>query len=135
MAKSIRLTVQQLGFVWAILFMLGGILGFVPGITKDQMFLGIFMVNTPHGIMHIVSGALFLLTSLLGANMARLWFRIFGTIYTILAIVGFFVGDGLIFGLISNNQCDAWGHAFLGLILLFIGFAIPVQPAGEQAVV
>jgi hypothetical protein len=31
----------------------------LPGITKDDMFLGIFMVNTPHGLLHIASEAMF----------------------------------------------------------------------------
>ena len=47
--------IKKLGLFWGILFLLGGILGFVPGITKDEMFLGFFMVNTPHNILHLIS--------------------------------------------------------------------------------
>lgn len=39
------------------------------------------------------------------------------------------VGDGKIFGVISNNRYDAWGHAGLALAMLLIGFAIPKQSA------
>jgi hypothetical protein len=118
---------KTLGMLWGILFLLGGILGFVPGITKDDMFLGIFMVNTPHSIMHIASGAIFLIASMLGARVARLWFQIFGTLYAAVAVMGFVVGDGMIFNLISNNRNDSWGHAVLALVLLLIGFATPKQ--------
>jgi hypothetical protein len=121
--------VEMLGVLWGILFLLGGVLGFVPGITNDGMFLGIFMVNTPHGLMHIASGAIFLIASMLGAKAARLWFQIFGTFYAALAGIGLAVGDGMIFNLISNNLYDAWGHALLALILLLIGFATRKQPA------
>jgi len=123
---------KTLGILFGILFLFGGILGFVPGITKGGMFLGIFMVNTPHGILHLVSGALFLLASLAGPGFARLWFRTFGLAYAAVAAIGFQVGDGLIFGLISNNQCDAWGHAGLALAMLLIGFAIPKQTAAAR---
>ena len=119
--------VKMLGIVWGILFLLGGILGFVPGVTEDDMFLGIFMVNTAHSLMHIASGAIFLIASMSGARVARLWFQIFGIGYAALAVIGFKVGDGMIFGLISNNRNDSWGHAVLALVLLLIGFAIPKQ--------
>ncbi len=39
--------------------------------------------------------------------------------------MGFKVGDGMIFNLISNNRNDAWGHAVLALIMLLIGFVTP----------
>ena len=114
--------VRKLGLLWGVLFLFGGILAFVPGVTRDGMYFGVFMVNTAHNIMHIVSGALFLGASLLGARYARLWFRIFGPFYLALAVLGFMVGQGLIFGLIMNSRFDSWGHAALGIILTAIGF-------------
>src|SRR5690349_7135046 len=87
--------VQRLGMIMGILFLIGGILAFVPGVTKDGMYFGVFMVNTAHNIMHIVSGAIFLLASMLGAKPARVWFLLFGTIYAALSGIGFFLGDGL----------------------------------------
>jgi len=116
---------RKLGIVWGILFLLGGILGFVRGITENEMFLGIFMVNTAHSIMHVVSGAIFLAASSLGAGAVRLWFLIFGVFYAVLAGLGFKVGDGMILGLISNNRNDSWGHAGLALVLLLIGVFAP----------
>ena len=63
------------------LFLFGGILGFVPGVIKDGMYFGIFMVNTPHNILHIASGTIFLIASTFGSRPARLWFQIFGTAF------------------------------------------------------
>jgi hypothetical protein len=120
---------KTLGMVMGSLFLLGGVLAFVPGVTKDGMYFGFFMVNTAHNILHIVSGSMFLVASLLGARPARLWFRIFGAFYAVLAAIGFMVGDGLIFGLIMNSPFDAWGHAALALLMLLIGFAAPKQTA------
>lgn len=117
--------VRKLGFLWGILFALGGILGFVPGITKDEMFLGFFMVNTPHNILHIISGIIFLMASLVGARAARSWFLIFGIFYVALAVIGFKAGNGLIFNLISNSRIDSWGHGFLGLVLFLTGLMVP----------
>ena len=105
------------------LFLFGGILGFVPGVIKDGMYFGIFMVNTPHNILHIASGTIFLIASMSGAGAARLWFQIFGIAYAAMTVIGLKVGDGMILGLISNNRYDAWGHAVLALAMLLIGFA------------
>jgi hypothetical protein len=119
--------IRKLGMLWGFLFLVGGMLAFVPGVTRDGRYFGVFMVNTPHNILHIVSGTAFLIASMLGARPARLWFKIFGACYLAIAAIGFMVGDGLIFGLIMNSSFDSWGHAALGLILLVIGSAVPKQ--------
>jgi hypothetical protein len=121
--------VRTLGLVMGSLFLLGGILGFVPGVTKNGMYFGIFLVNTPHNILHIASGAIFLIVGSLGAGAARLWFQIFGVFYAAMALTGFKVGDGMICGVISNNRYDSWGHAVLALGMLVIGFATSRQAA------
>lgn len=120
--------IKKFGWLWGFLFMLGGILGFVPGITKDEMFLGFFMVNTPHNIMHILTGVVFVVATISGARAARFWFLIFGGFYLALAIIGFAVGNGLIFNLLSSSLIDSWGHAFLGAVLFLTGLPSP-KPA------
>jgi len=127
--------IRKLGALWGFLFLFGGILAFVPGVTKDGMYFGVFMVNTAHNILHAASGALFLLAAMLGAKPSRLWFLLFGALYVTLALIGFVVGDGLIFGLIMNSPFDSWGHAFLGVLLLLIGFATPKSPAERKTYV
>jgi hypothetical protein len=117
--------IKRLGIFMGSVF--GGLLGFVPGVVKDGMYSGIFMVNTPPNILHIGSGAIFLIASMIGAGGARLWFQVFGLVYAGIAAWGFQVGDGIICGMISNNQYDSWGHAALALATLLIGFALPKQ--------
>ena len=118
---------KTLGLLFGIVFLAVGILGFVPGITKDDMLLGIFMVNKVHSIVHIASGVVFLLASMAGAGAASLWFKIFGLVYALVAVMGFVVKDGMIFGLISNNVNDTWLHVVLAAAMLLIGFAVPKQ--------
>ena len=72
--------VKTLGMLFGIVFLAVGILGFVPGISAPgpdgmPMLLGIFMVNTAHSIVHIASGAAFLIASMSGAGAARLCFN------------------------------------------------------------
>jgi hypothetical protein len=119
--------ISNFGFFYGGLFLLGGILGLMPGLTEHDMFLGIFMVNTLHNFLHLVSGTMFLVASLAGAWAARLWFWLFGLFYGALSAMGFWVGDGLILNLITNNLSDSWGHAGLSLSMLAVGLFVPRQ--------
>ena len=68
--------IRPLGVFYGFSFVTGGILGFVPGVTEHEMFLGIFMVNPLHSALHVASGVVFLIASLAGAWAARLLFQI-----------------------------------------------------------
>ena len=120
---------KTFGILFGIVFLAVGILGFVPGITKDDMLLNIFMVNKMHSIVHIASGAVFLLASMAGAGAASLWFKIFGLVYAVVAILGFMNPNGMLLGMMSNNPADTWLHVVLAAAMLLIGFAVPKQAA------
>ena len=125
---------KTLGILFGIVFLAIGILGFVPGVTTTgadgmPMLLNIFMVNTAHSAVHIASGIVFLLASMAGAGPARLWFKIFGLVYAVVAILGFMTPNGLLLGLISNNPADTWLHVVLAVLMLAIGFGSPKQAA------
>jgi uncharacterized protein DUF4383 len=123
--------VRRLGFFYGVLFIIGGVLGFVPGVTVDDLFLGVFMVNPLHSAMHVASGVMFLVAAAFSAVAARLWFQVFGVIYAALAAMGFWVGNGMILNCITNNRNDSWGHAGLALSMLVIGF-VSAKPAAAS---
>ena len=116
--------------VFGVVFLLVGILGFIPAAAPHEMLLGIFHVNAAHNVVHLLSGAFALGCGLAGAGAARLYFRIFGVIYGLVALLGFVQGDTLLLGLISNNRADAWLHVAIALVSLALGFA-PARP-GEN---
>ncbi|SRR6266403_1900817 len=120
---------KTLGMLFGIVFLAIGILGFVPGITKGEMLLGIFHVNAVDSVVHIVSGAIFLFASMAGAGAARLWFQLFGVIYALVAVLGFMNGDKPILGLISSSTNNTWLHVVLAVVMLAIGFGTPKQAA------
>ena len=120
---------KTFGMLFGIVFLAVGILGFVPGVTINDMLLGIFMVNKVHSIVHIASGAIFLIASMAGAGAARLWFQLFGIIYAIVAVLGFMNPNGMLFGMMSNNPADTWLHVVLAVAMLGIGFGTPKQTA------
>lgn len=87
------------------------------------MLLGIFHVNAVHNIIHLLSGALALYAGMSGGDAAKMYFRIFGIVYLLVAILGFFAGDKDILGFISSNMADTWLHVVIAVVALYAGFA------------
>jgi hypothetical protein len=114
--------VKTAAVLFGVVFLLIGILGFVPAVTKDQMLLGIFHVNAAHNCVHLLSGVVALFAGMTSAGASRWYFRIFGLVYGLVAVMGFFVGDGMLLGLISNNTADTWLHVGIAAVSLILGF-------------
>jgi hypothetical protein len=114
--------VKTAAIIFGVVFLAVGILGFVPGATNNDMLLGMFMVNPAHSMVHIASGVVFLICGMAGAGASRTFFKIFGIVYALVAVLGFVKGDGMLLGLISNNMADVWLHVVLAVAMLWLGF-------------
>jgi hypothetical protein len=115
---------KRAAILFGIVFLLVGILGFVPGVTTNEMLLGIFHVNAAHNVVHLLSGAAALACGLASPRASRLYFRIFGAVYGLVAILGMVHGDGHLLGLISNNMPDVWLHVAISIAALVLGFVV-----------
>ncbi len=109
MAKSL---VTLIGAVFVVI----GLLGFFM-----DPILGIFEVDTLHNIVHLLSGVLAIWMASMGEASAKSYAKIFGVIYAVVAVVGFYQMDTVL-GLISVNMADNWLHAALALVFLWLGF-------------
>lgn len=112
-------------------FVLIGILGFVPGITMDsdgiKKLLGIFQVNGVHNLVHIVSGLAFLAASQ-QERFSRMAFQAMGVVYALVTVIGFMVGDGgSVLGLFHVNTADNLLHLVLTAAFLYFGFGMPAE--------
>ena len=122
--------VKTMAVLFGVVFLLIGILGFVPAVTKDEMLLGIFHVNTAHNVVHLLSGVVALFCGMNSVSASRRYFRIFGVVYGLVAVMGFFVGDGMLLGMISNNTAVTWLHVAIAAVSLILGF----MPARAETV-
>jgi len=120
-------------FVFGVIFLVVGILGFIPAAAPHGMLFGIFHVNAAHNAVHLLSGAAALGCGLAGTGAARLYFRIFGIIYGLVAVLGFVQGETLLLGLISNNMADVWLHTTIAVVSLVLGFASAPRTEGATS--
>jgi hypothetical protein len=125
--RDLLTTTAQL---FGVVFLLVGILGFIPGITSDAPgdfagdgseaeLLGIFNVSILHNIVHLLFGLVGL--ALAGTpEGARTFLVGGGVVYLLLWVVG------LIGGLdwLPTNSADNWLHFALGAVLLGAGLLL-----------
>jgi hypothetical protein len=109
--------------IFGAVFVAVGILGFIPATAPNGHLLGIFHINAVHNVIHLATGLVALGVGFTGAHAAKAFFRIFGVVYGLVAILGFAAGDRDILGLIANNMADAWLHVGISVVALFLGFA------------
>jgi hypothetical protein len=132
------MNLRTMARVFGVVFLLVGILGFVPGITQMHeshsglvvggpghgYLLGLFHVNLLHNLVHILFGVWGLIAA--GAlDTSRVYFRGVGVIYIVLALLGLISVANVYntFGLIPIHGHNVWLHALLGVAGLYLGFA------------
>ena len=129
---SNRSLVQKAALAVAAVFVLVGILGFIPGITtdysalsfaghhSDAKLLGVFQVSVLHNIVHLLFGAAgFALART--ASGARTYLIGGGAIYLVLWLYGLVVGQNSAANFVPVNSADDWLHLLLGLGMIAAG--------------
>ena len=54
--------------------------------------------------------------------LRKMFFKIFGVIYALITILGFFGSGGYLLGYISNNMADNILHLVIAVLALYLGF-------------
>ncbi len=131
-----RNPVQLAALAVSAVFLLVGILGFIPGLTQnyDSMtfanheseakLLGIFQVNILHNLVHGLFGivGLVMARTLAGARVFLVWG---GVIYLVLWIYGLVIDLDSPANFVSINTADNWLHLSLGVGMLALGLLLP----------
>jgi hypothetical protein len=127
--------IQKAAAAVGAVFLLVGILGFIPGITtaygtmevaghrSDAMLVGIFAVSVLHNLVHVLFGVA-------GLAMARTWngARSYliggGAIYLVLWLYGLLIDKNTAANFVPVNTADDWLHFLLGAGMIALGVVL-----------
>ncbi|GAA2442789.1 DUF4383 domain-containing protein [Streptomyces glaucus] len=130
--RSARSPVQQAALLVGAVFLLVGILGFIPGITtdydtmkfashdSDAKLLGVFQVSILHNLVHLAFGVAGLAMARAAAT-ARTYLLAGGAVYLVLWLYGLIVGHDSAANFVPLNTADDWLHFVLGIGMIALG--------------
>ena len=105
--------------VFGVGFLFAGIASYLPMFAPGGNLLGLFAVDNMHSIVYIITGVLGLYTAY-NLAYAKVYFRVFGVIYAVLALAGFLHAGGAFIA--HANAADNLVYLVVGLIGLYWGF-------------
>ncbi|GGT84411.1 DUF4383 domain-containing protein [Streptomyces coeruleorubidus] len=127
--------VQRAAQLVGVVFLLVGVLGFIPGITTDYgsmefashesgaELLGLFQVSILHNLVHLAYG-------LVGLALARTaggaysYLLVGGAVYLVLWVYGLSVGHDSDANFVPLNTADDWLHFALGIAMIGLALAL-----------
>jgi len=119
-----RSTVQWAALVFGAIYLVAGVLGFIPSLQPNHALFGIFRVNLLHNLVHVVIGIGGLAAASSLAN-SRTYCQVVGVILLLLGVIG--IGIANPFGLLYIGQADIPLHLVTGAVLAYFGFAATVS--------
>jgi hypothetical protein len=128
-------TLQRAAQAVGAVFLLVGILGFIPGITtnyetmgfagheSEALLLGIFQVSILHNIVHLLFGVAGLAMARTHAQ-SKAFLLYGGVVYLILWIYGLLIGHDTPANFVPVNNADNWLHLILGIAMIGLALAL-----------
>ncbi|MCJ8504314.1 DUF4383 domain-containing protein [Kocuria flava] len=128
-----RSPVQTAALLYGVVFLLVGVLGFVPGITtgydslqfaghaSEAMLLGVFQVSILHNLVHLLYGIAGLALAR-SAGGARAYLRWGGAVYLLLWLYGLLIDKESAANFVPLNSADDWLHLALGVTMVALSF-------------
>lgn len=135
-----RTDVQKAAMAVGAVFLLVGVLGFIPGITthygdmtfaghhSDAKLIGLFQVSVLHNIVHLLFGVAGIAMAR-QARTAYLYLVGGGVIYLVLWIYGLIVDQNSDGNFVPVNTADNWLHLVLGLGMIALGVLLSRRSA------
>lgn len=128
-------TIQKLAWAYAVMFAIIGSLAHIPFINDAEGYtLGIFRLELHDDLLHYASGLWAAIAAWRSHKSSVFFFKLFGLIYGLDGVMGFFLGQGYLDGGIFIHGITPldWSlkffanlpHIAIGGIAVLIGFVL-----------
>lgn len=137
-----KTTLQRASQAVGAVFLLVGILGFIPGVTSNYeslgiaghgsgaLLLGIFQVSILHNLVHLLFGVAGILMARTPAQSKN--FLLYGgIIYLVLWIYGLLIAPDSPANFVPVNNADNWLHLVLGLAMVALALLLSRNTDGR----
>jgi hypothetical protein len=125
------MTTRTAALLFGIVFAIVGFVGFIPSPPPPDaprlaiehghgLALGLFPVNTPHNIVHLLFAILGI--AAWAGGWARGYFQILAISYGLLTVMGLVPGMQTTFGLVPLWGHDVFLHGAVALAAMYFGF-------------
>ncbi|GAA1452945.1 DUF4383 domain-containing protein [Nocardiopsis tropica] len=130
-----RQPIRLAALIVGIVFLLVGIMGFIPGLTTntDQLqfaghhseahLLGLFQVSILHNLVHLLFGVAGVAMARTAAS-AKLFLVGGGVIYLVLWLYGLVIDFDSAANFVPLNDADNWLHLGLGVGMIALGLLL-----------
>lgn len=131
--------VQTFARIFGIVYVLVGLMGFVPGLVQPLIdtgnlaveagygrLLGLFPVNVVHNLVHLVAGVWGIMAARSFAGSVG-FSKAMTIIFGILAILGIIPATNTLFGLAPIYGIDVVLHALSAALAGYFGFVVPAR--------
>ncbi len=137
-----RTGIKKFALAMGVVFLLVGIMGFIPGLTanvgqlqfaghhSEAELLGLFQVSILHNIVHVLFGVAGILASR-KLHGARLYLLGGGAVYLVLFLYGIVVPQDSGANFVPLNSADNLLHLGLAVIMIMAGVMLSRSWAGQ----
>ena len=126
------MSTKTAALVIGVIFILVGLLGFVENPVIGTSENAIFHADTVHNMVHIISGALFVLIAMAAPAYTGTFLIVFGIVYLAIGVIGLMTmgneGMGTVLGFLHVNGADNYLHIVLGIVILLAGLVTRKMP-------
>lgn len=115
--------------IFAIVFIALGVFGFIPLLTRNQLLFHLFEVGPVLNVFYILIG-LIALSASASASYAKLYFKMFGMLFALIAILGFALNGNL--GFLHVSLASSFFHFIIAIIALYLGYTSKISASHSR---